>query len=312
MPASLPTLAPSASDAIVWASDRTLANAPPGPEVTAGFPAGLSTGALLPCELVAAGKMRNGAAQSWCRTHQKHWGTKADIAAALSSGVQRCAFHAQAMSVMIGAPVVDLDAHPDVTICCALPPALGTIAGPARARIAIDQHIFEAVVLRAEGKLIQVSPLAALEFSLALEAGRELGCVDCRECGHPHWDMGEFASAPHRKHLCANCGRHTTWSKTAFVSTPLAPLHARYRDGAPVIDADASIDLDDYRGAVFALWATITAIIRGAAGQPPRGIRVQIASAQHSIDATFGSVRYQGQTLRRADLWQAMLANISG
>ena len=140
-----------------------------------------------------------------------------------------------------------------------------------------------------------------------------MGCVDCRECGHAHWDMGAFASAPHRKHLCANCGRHTTWSKTAFVSTPLAPLHARSCDASPVVDADASIDLDDYPDAAFALWPSLPALVCSVHRPQLRGIRVQLTTDRHdSIDATFATVRYRGQILQRADLWQTMLARISG
>jgi hypothetical protein len=72
--------------AIVWAEGRTLGNVVPFSETILGkFPKEESgSGALLPCDIVGAGKFRNGAARWWCRTHQVHWGTKADLEAALN------------------------------------------------------------------------------------------------------------------------------------------------------------------------------------------------------------------------------------
>ena len=65
--------------AICWAYGRTLGNiAVFSPMIVGNFPSKRGSDAVLPCDFVTAGKFRNGAARWWCRTHQTHWGTKAD------------------------------------------------------------------------------------------------------------------------------------------------------------------------------------------------------------------------------------------
>ena len=74
-------------EAICWSYGRTLGNiAVFSEEVIGMFPAKKGDDAILTCDIVEAGKMRNGAKRWWCRTHQKHWGTKGDIASAVNDG----------------------------------------------------------------------------------------------------------------------------------------------------------------------------------------------------------------------------------
>lgn len=66
-------------NAICWASGRTLGNIAVFSKSTLGsFPAQAGDDAFLPCDFVPAGKFRHGADRWWSRTHQTHWGTKAD------------------------------------------------------------------------------------------------------------------------------------------------------------------------------------------------------------------------------------------
>ena len=88
---------------------------------------------------------------------------------------------------------------------------------------------------------VNITPPAAFEFVCALGKGREMGCVSCSHCGYPHLDLGDFARTPHRKHFCANCGRDSTWSKTAIVSTPLKPLHDQYPQAKVFTEPDRSV-----------------------------------------------------------------------
>jgi hypothetical protein len=269
----------------------------------------------LPCDLVAAGKMRNGAAQWWCRTHLKHWGVKADLAAELATGQRRCANHLEPMSYEPDPLAALLDDSADVAIFCALPPAIGNATiTPATARIRVGVQIVDAVVLQAGESTLHITPPAAYEFMLALESGLSMGCVDCRECGHPHWDRGEFGSAAHRKHLCANCGRHTTWSKTAFVSTPLRPLRDSFSHAHAYVDATDSFDLDAYLAshpdATFSMAPTTPALIWTAPRAQRRGVAIQLcADGDGCVDMVIGRVMYQGVQLDRAALWPLMLAH---
>lgn len=303
-------------EAICWTDGRTLANvAVYSPEVLAALPGARGEHVPLPCDLLPAGKMRNGAAQWWCRMHQKHWGTTADIAGMLASGSKHCAHHLQPMCFVTDPPVVAVDDRAGLTITCELPAAISTCgeALPRRPGVCVDGVAVEALILQtgpSAAERIHIAPPSAFEYVLALEAGLDMGCVDCRECGHAHWDLGDFGRAPHRKHLCANCGRHTTWSKTAFVSTPLYPLQQRFRHGTVFEDAAQSIDIDNYAGCAVSVWSSLPAVLWTQARPQPRGIVVRIDNGdKRLVDGVFGTVVYQGQHLQRDQLWQAMLAN---
>lgn len=96
--------------AICWSYGRTLGNiAVFSPNLLGSFPAKEGNDALLPCDFVTAGKFRHGAARWWCRTHQTHWGTKADEEAYEQFGAMRCAFHEQRLNYVVGPPVINLN-----------------------------------------------------------------------------------------------------------------------------------------------------------------------------------------------------------
>lgn len=103
---------------------------------------------------------------------------------------------------------------------------------------------------------VNVTPPAALEFLRAMVEERPMDCVNCSHCGYPHLDLGNFALQPHRKHFCGNCGRDSTWSKEAIVSTPLKPLHDQLNVNAETVVPNREINLDEYPDSRFVLWAS--------------------------------------------------------
>ena len=188
------------------------------------------------CDIVGAGKMRNGRERWWCRTHQRHWGTKADIKDGLVNSVFRCADHSQPMSYVVDPVHIDIASHAEVGIWCSMPPAPHTQGPGARRRPKIHVHVrdvagqtkvidqdFKALSLvynsdddlfgSLEITKVHLTPPSALEFVLALESGNAMGCINCRDCGYPHLDLGDFARTAHSKHLCGNCGRDNTWMR---------------------------------------------------------------------------------------------------
>jgi hypothetical protein len=321
-------------EAICWSYGRTLGNiAVFSEEVLGTFPSEKGDDAILECDVVEAGKMRNGAKRWWCRTHQRHWGTKADIIVAARDKAVRCSNHSQPMSYVVNPPHIRLEEHAEVGIWCSMPPAL-TSAGVVKARRpkihvhvrevpagmkTIDQD-FEALSLHynPEGDLfgnteitrVHVTPPAALEFVVALERGLPMGCINCRDCGCPHLDLGEFGRTAHSKHLCGNCGRDNTWSKEPMASTPLKPLHDQFSRANKYVDVDKVLNIDDYVGAEFALWASTPAVLWTAERAQERGIHVHLGSkGQRLIDDTFGKVIYQGKELQRDELLNTMIEN---
>lgn len=321
-------------EAICWSYGRTLGNITVSDgDILGRFPAAEGEDAILECDFVDAGKMRNGKERWWCRTHQMHWGTIADISDAVANEVMRCSQHAQPMSFVVNPEHIDIANHAEVGIWCSMPPAL-THSGPSAPRKPkIHVHVrdvpgqhkvvdrdFSALSLRynAEDNLfgsieitrVHLTPPSALEFVLALESGKQIDCIDCKSCGYPHLDLGDFARSEHRKHLCGNCGRDSTWSRQPIASTPLKPLHDQFSRANEYVDVEKEINLDDYAGLPFQVWASTPAILWTADRPQERGIHVHIyKDGDYLIDDTYGTVIHDGKVLNRSDLFDQMVAS---
>ncbi len=114
-----------AREAICWSYGRTLGNiAVANDEVIGAFPALSGNDAILECEIVSAGLYRNGKPRWWCRTHQHHWGTIADLADAAQARVMRCAHQTQPMSYVVEPPNIPLEQYAEVGVWCSLTAAL--------------------------------------------------------------------------------------------------------------------------------------------------------------------------------------------
>jgi hypothetical protein len=319
------------ASAICWSYGRTLGNiAVFSPTLLGSFPAKEGNDAVLPCDFVTAGKFRHGAPRWWCRTHQTHWGTKADEKAYDKFGEMRCAFHEQRLNYVVGPPVFNLNDADEIGIWCSMPPAISTSDIPkrpprihvhvrpkAQAEKAIDQD-YQAVSLRyasADGLFgaqeitrVNITPPAAFEFVTALERGAAMDCINCSHCGYPHLDLGEFARKPHRKHFCGNCGRDSTWSKTEIISTPLQPLHDRFAKTLKYETPDRSLNLDDFPGHTYTIWASTSAVVWTAARPQQVGIHVHVYNGnQRVVDETFGEVVLSGKKLERSRLIDMMV-----
>lgn len=321
-------------EAICWAYGKTLGNiAVSNEELLGRFPAAEGEDAVLDCDIVPAGKMRNGKDRWWCRTHQAHWGRKADILAAAQQGVMKCSAHAQPMSYVVDPQHINVQDHAEVGIWCSMPPALTHKGAAGKRRPKIHVHVrdeagadkiidqdYKALSLHysatdnlfssSEITKVHLTPTAALEFVIALESGRAMGCINCRDCGYPHLDLGEFARTPHAKHLCGNCGRDNTWSKEPIASTPLKPLHDQFSKADAYVDVTGRIDLDAYEGLPFQVWASTPAVLWTAERPQERGIHVHVyKDGKYLVDDTYGEVIYQGKSLQRKDLLARMVEN---
>ena len=317
--------------AICWAYGRTLGNiAVFSPMILGSFPGKHGDNAVLPCDFVTAGKFRHGAPRWWCRTHQTHWGTKADEEAYTKFGDMRCAYHEQRLNYVVGPPVVNLNDADEVGIWCSMPAAISTSDVPKRPP-KIHVHVrpkaggpksidrdYQAISLRYSGvdglfgaeeiTRVNITPPAAFEFVTALERGATMDCIACSHCGYPHLDLGEFARKPHRKHFCANCGRDSTWSKEEIISTPLQPLHDRYAKTLKYEVPDRSLNLDTLPDHTYTIWASTPAVVWTAGRSQEMGIHVHAyQGAKRVIDETFGEVILNGKKLERSKLIEMMI-----
>jgi len=322
----------SQAPAICWSYGRTLGNiAVFSQSVLGSFSASFGDDAVLPCDFVNAGKFRHGADRWWCRTHQAHWGTKADHESYARLGQMTCANHDQKMNYVVGPYELQVNGLPEAGVWCSMPAALSTqpiLESPPKIHVhvretdggkkMIDRDFSAIAMLYSQssglfGDLditrVNITPPAAYEFVRALELGREMGCVNCSHCGYPHLDLGDFAETPHRKHFCANCGRDSTWSKTAIVSTPLKPLHDQFPQASHYVEPDRSINLDDFPGSNYTVWASTPAILWTAKRPQEKGIHVHVHDGvRRCVDDTFSEVFLEGRRLVRSELIERMMS----
>lgn len=319
------------TSAICWSYGRTLGNIAVFSSTLLGrFPGQSGSDATLPCDFVHAGKFRHGAERWWCRTHQTHWGTKADQESYSDSRAMICANHAQPMHYVVGPLETNAREYAEMGIWCSLPAAMSTQSINPRApkihvhlrREAAGKKVvdadFAAIALLYNEDLglfgnheitrVNITPPAAFEFVCALEFGRELSCINCSHCGYPHLDLGDFAKKAHRKHFCANCGRDSTWSKGPIVSTPLKPLHDQLAKNSRYERPSRRLNLDEYPGCDYALWASTPAVLWTATRAQEQGIHAHVHDGKRRIiDDTFGEVILDGRPLDRSELLQKML-----
>jgi hypothetical protein len=319
------------SAAICWSYGRTLGNiAVFSPSLLGSFPDKRGGDAILPCDFVDAGKFRHGASRWWCRTHQSHWGTKADYEAYERLDVMVCGNHEQPMNYVVKPFRLKVDDYAEVGIWCSMPAAISTLEikpRPPRIHVHVRPDLggkksidgdFEAIAIEYGQHLglfenpditqVNITPPAAYQFVRSLEIGQETDCISCSHCGYPHLDLGTFAERPHRKHFCANCGRDSTWSSGPIISTPLRPLHDQFTTNAGFQVPNREVDLDKLRGCNYTLWASTPAIVWTANRPQEKGIHVHVHDgSKRIVDDTYGKVILGAHELVREELLTMMV-----
>ena len=204
------------------------------PHITGHFRAGAGMDAVGLCDILPAGKFRNGAARHWCRTHQCYWGARADLAGWQATGHMRCRQHASPMGYVLYPELFDPMQFHATTLRLGPEGSLqlraraddgGALYARDAAAVAIDCRALPGL-FHPDIVQLNIPPPAAQAYAAALRAGAPLGCSDCACCGHPHLDLGSFALAPHRRHSCGHCGHDASYSPVAIVSSPLWRLRA--------------------------------------------------------------------------------------
>ena len=321
------------ADAVCWAPGRTIGNIAVSSELVLGkFDGTQGTDAILPCQIIPAGKFRHGAPRWYCKTHQVHWGTKADFAAAAKFEDVSCSNHTMSMSYVVNPLEIEFRDFEEIGIWCSLPPAISSEQVVPRSpkihvhkRFADDKkklidRDFDAVICSYNQNLglfdnteitkIQVTPPAAFEFVRSIQEGRDMDCVSCKKCGYPHLDLGDFAINPHRKHFCGNCGNDSIWSKEEICSTPLKPLHDQFSNSNTYMKPDRVLNMAEYEGLKFEMWASTPAVVWTADRPLETGIHVHVYdNGRRVVDDTFGQVIHEGNVLCRNELWERMVEN---
>lgn len=169
------------------------------------------------CQVVGVGKRRDGRQRYWCIRH------RADATAKYGKPMRTClSAHVPPLRKK---DVLDLDIdkyHGGVALWGAVPAVYDTTRLPLERGIHVHARqtpnsskeldfTYRAVRILG-GKLprqgVVISELDAIYYMASSVFGYEMKHVTCGYCGHAHLDRDWFSVHPHRRHLCAGCGRH--------------------------------------------------------------------------------------------------------
>lgn len=274
----------------------------------------------LPCQLIEAGKFRNGKPRWWCCTHQIHYGIKED----LEKG--QCRNAELELRYAYNPWKLDVAEYPGgVGVWAALPPFISTCKrlpkrnNQAHPILGIHVHCrkepegkkcidatFPTVVLPTPDPLktyyeaIYVSQPAALAYLVSQEMGLRTETLKCKYCNTPHCDLGFFAQSPHKKHLCGNCGQIFQATKHLSISNPLVEVARGWEDKPrELVEAKGHLDIisSDYPGGIE-IWTTTPAILwRMDRPEVVNGIHVHCYLDRHrkAIDETFATITLDGE-----------------
>lgn len=148
---------------------------------------------------------------------------------------------------------------------------------------------------------LTISELDAVYYMVSSVFGFGVRFIECSLCGYPHLDKDWFSIHPHRRHLCAGCGRHFRDTESG-IGNPVAELQRvtglATREPVPA-GQSLNISQSDYPGGIQ-VWGSNPAIIWSAEKAEEAGIHVHAFKADDelpAIDDTFSAVIIDGVTL---------------
>ena len=272
------------------------------------LPSGVEvSGPDVPCDVVAIEKRRDGGTRYWCRAH------RADATAKYGKPAARCR---AANTIPIRAEEVgtlDLDRYPGgVALWGAAPAVYDTTEQPMEPGIHVHARpspesekeidlTYRAV--RIVGKElpsdgIVVNEIDAIYYMVSSVFGFPMRFVSCTHCEWPHLDKDVFSVYPHRKHLCAGCGRHFHDQVTG-IGNPIVGV----RDACGVCEhkvepAPETIDIKqvDYPGGIQ-IWGSNPAFLWTQLKPEAEGIHVHAfleGQDEPVVDETFCEVTIDG------------------
>ena len=262
------------------------------------------------CDVVSVGKRRDGGTRYWCMVH------KADATEKYGRPAKAC--RAAHLPPILPHEILDLniDEYPGgVALWGAVPPIYDTTRLPldfgihvharktAESKKSID-NTYRGVRLLArrlppDGLL--VSEIDAVYYMVSSVFGFETRYVRCTLCGYPHLDKDWFSIHPHRRHLCAGCGKHFRDTAVGIgnpihATQELVGLLPRKPTEAP---RTLSLRQSDYPGGIQ-IWGSNSAIIWSSEQSEEEGIHVHAHKHDGElpdIDDTFSHVEIDGLRL---------------
>ena len=262
------------------------------------------------CNIVTVGKRRDGGTRFWCLQH------RADATAKYGKRAKSCrAAHLSPIDPKDRLEM-DIDRYKGgIALWGAVPAVYDTTRLPMDRGIHVHARQVRAgkkemdctfrEVRLSGGSLpeagIVVSELDAIYFMVSSIFGYDTIYVTCSHCGYAHLDKDWFSVHPHRRHLCAGCGRHFPDQRVG-VGNPISGIRdaCRIKPQRPVNPKrQITIRQRDFPAGIQ-IWGTNPALIWTSQLQEEEGIHLHafIHDGDHAeIDETYSTVTIDGVKL---------------
>jgi hypothetical protein len=262
------------------------------------------------CNITPVGKRRDGGTRYWCLTH------KANATAKYGRRGKVC--RAAHLPPILAEEILELnvDQYPGgVALWGAVPPIYDTTRLPLDFGIHVharkDAHGDKAIdctyrEVRLIGRQLPsngllISEIDAVYYMVSSVFGFDTRNVRCTLCGYPHLDKDWFSIHPHRRHLCAGCGRNFR-DTISGIGNPIRAtqeisglLPRKPTEAAKTL----SLRQSDYPGGIQ-IWGSNPAMIWSSARPEEEGIHVHAYIRDGELpdpDETFAAVEIDGVKL---------------
>ena len=262
------------------------------------------------CQILAVGKRRDGGTRYWCLRH------KADATAKYGRPASNCrASHILPISSQDKLELSIDKYKGGIALWGAVPPVYDTT------RQAMDRgiHVHARAVaggvkemdrtvrvvrifsdrLPKEG--ISVSELDAIYYTVTSIFGHRMKHITCSYCDYTHLDRDWFSVHPHRRHLCAGCGKHFQDTERA-IGNPICGLRDAFgvKTHSPRLSKKRlPIRQVDFPGGIQ-IWGSNPAFIWTSELPEEEGIHVHAfreKGGQPELDETYYQVTIDGVNL---------------
>jgi hypothetical protein len=268
------------------------------------------TGPAVSCDVVAIEKRRDGGTRFWCRAH------RADATAKYGKPASKCRA-ADSIPIHFQAKILDLDRYlGGVALWGAAPAVYDTTKLPMERGIHVHARptpksekeidlTFEAVQIVGKGlpgEGIVVNQIDAIYHLVSSVFGFTTRFVTCTHCGWPHLDKDYFSVHPHRRHLCAGCGKHFH-DRARGIGNPIVAV----RDACGTAEhrlvqapENLTIKQSEYPGGIQ-IWGSNPAFLWTQPKPEEEGIHVHAfvtdSQEEPTVDDTFAHVVIDGVRL---------------
>ena len=306
----------------------TKTNHPPAPRQRSLFPPDLPStlqvaGPDVPCDIAAIEKRRDGGTRYWCRAHRADATAKGGTPAATCRGAHIVPIQLEEiMTLEVGKYLGG------VALWGAVPAVYDTTLLPMDRGIHVHTRLtpecpkdtdwtFRAVRI-VGGELpvdgVVVSDIDAIYYLVSSVFGFSMAFVACTHCAWPHLDKDWFSVHPHRRHLCAGCGKHFHDTATG-IGNPIMGLREVFgAEEHKIVPAPKTLDIKqaDFPGGIQ-IWGSNPAFLWTQPKSEEEGIHVHAfleGEAEPVLDDTYREVTIDGIRLDPVKVRVLMAQNV--